>query len=270
MYDDNTSVDMDFSESVQDDAAQAQEESTTAFSDLLNGSEPEEQNSQDGEQAGGNDEDANLSGGIRGRLMASERKGYTRGQQEAEARWQQERAQYEERLSRLEELEIKQDAQTLAQQEKISVALAERLIRAERGKPAAAVQETQQSQQQERPRDAQGRFVSQQQSRQTQQDARVQELYQQTRNIQRMTGMDLLSVFNSDEEIQRRIGSGEIDFYDLAREMQQGSTKKRVPPVVPRTSGNTAHANGVMDLSDAQFDRLDRALEEGTVYDMRR
>ena len=72
------------------------------------------------------------------------------------------------------------------------------------------------------------------------------------------------------EEVQRRIGSGEIDFYDLAREMQQGSTKKRVPPVVPRTSGNTAHANGVMDLSDAQFDRLDRALEEGTVYDMRR
>ena len=259
MNEQDTSV-VDYQESAQDDAVQASDE-PQAFSQLLE-EKPEEQNSQDG----GDDSGERVSGGIRGRLLASENKGYERGKQEAQAAWEQEKAKYEERLARLEEIEIKQEARELAAKEKVSEALAERLIRAERGKPAPQITE-EQPKAQERPRDAQGRFVSTQQNSA---DARAQELMTQAQNIQRMTGQNVLDVFNSDESVRRRVASGEIDFYDLAREMSQATNdRRRVPPVVPRTTGGT-HTSTVQDLTDDQFDRLDRNLQNGVVYDMRR
>ena len=259
----NPVVDEGFEESAQDDAVQAsQSDGTQAFSSLLEKAS-EEQNSQD--DAGKGEEEAHdNSGGIRGRLLASEQKGYKRGQEEAQAAWQQERARYEERIAALEDLEIRDEAQKLAASEKISVSIAERIIRAERGRPAPVKQEKA-APQDTRPRDAQGRFVSQQ----SDVDAKAKSLMDQAQNITRMGGPDVVSIFNSDKEIQRRVASGEIDFYDLAREY--GNTpRKNTPPVVPRTSSDGGHMRTVSSLTDKQFDELDRNLAGGAVYDMRR
>lgn len=258
-----------FDESAYDDGTQVHEEeqdTSVAISSLLEGAKEDEASQESAPEE--KDEGADkVSGGIRGRLLAADRKGYERGQQEAQRQWEQERAKYEERLSRLEDIEIKQEARELAAKEKISESIAERLIRAERGKPAPVQQQEHTQTTQDRPRDSQGRFVAQERS---QSDQRAKELFAQAQNIKRMTGQDVMERFNSDEQVRRRVARGEIDFYDLAREMSESDGgRRRVPPVVPRTLGG-AHSSTIANLSDAQFDLLDRNLDEGVVYDMRR
>ena len=255
----DTSVDS-FEESVQDDAAQAPEQEpqeSNTLSDLMeempeDGQKP----SQDGKESG-----KELSGGIKGRLLASEKKGYERGRSEAEAAWQKEREGYEARISALQELELKEEAKKLAAEEGISEAIATRLLRAERG--LAPKQEPAPAQQ---PRDERGRFVED--TARKENDAYAQKLLGQAEAVKRLTGIDVMDAFNSDDDIRRRIASREIDFYDLAEELKEPS--RRVPPVVKASTGDTTRHRGIASLSDEQFDELDRRLEGGARYDMRR
>lgn len=250
-------------DSVQDDAVQdsqetSQETGIQAISDFL-GEQPEggETTPQDGAQ------EEKVSGGIKGRLLAENKKGYERGKQEAEAAWQQEKAQYEARIQKLQELEIKEKATELAAKEKISLGLAERIIRAEAGLPKPP--EQQEMQQQAQPRDAQGRFVS----RETDWNAYAQTLLEQAKHIKDLTGLDVMDVYNKDDDVKRRVSSKEIDFYGIAQELQQKQTR-RMPPVVRSSNGQTGRAHGIASLSDEQLDKLDAELERGVVYDMRR
>lgn len=249
-------------ESVQDDAVQASE-GTQGISEILNEDQEGAQAPQDGSSDGREE-----SGGIKGRLMAADQKGYKRGQAEAQAAWQAERARYEERLAKLEEYEIQAEARKLAADENISEALALRLVRAEHGRPAPEGNQGQTPQADTRPRDAQGRFVS---TKPSDANARAQELFEQAQNIARMGGPDVMAIFNADPELQARIAAGELDFYDLAREHASApQSGKRVPPVVPRTSGEVNPASPISKMSDSQFDKLDKALSGGAVFDMRR
>ena len=254
---DNTSVET-FEESVQADAVQAPEENgTTGISEFLSetadqeGSQPQDRSAQQDR----------VSGGIKGRLLDADRKGYDRGKSEAEAAWQTEKAQYEARIQQLVEYEIKDEAKKLAAQENISEALAERLIRAERGMPGSVQPEVQQNSQ---PRDERGRFVS---PKSDDANAYAQTLLDQANTIKRLTGQDMMALYNSDKSIQDRILSKEIDFYDLAEEMR---TQKRMPPVVRSANGQANRHRSIADLTDDQFDELDRRLEQGAVFDMRR
>ena len=258
---DNNSVE-NFEESVQDDAVQVPEETTgpKGISEFLNETvEQEDTQSQDRPA-----QQERVSGGIKGRLLDADRKGYDRGKSEAEAAWQAEKAQYEARIQKLMEYEIKDEAAKLAEQEHISVAIAERLIRAERGVPGSVQPETPKTDPQ--PRDAQGRFVSR-----SQDDSQeyAQTLLDQANTIKRLTGQDMMALYNSDKTIQDRILNREIDFYGLAEEMRDGG-QKRMPPVVRSSNGQTARHRGIADLTDEQFDELDKRLEQGAVFDMRR
>ena len=255
----NSSVD-NFEESVQDDAVQAPEETgtqTQGISEFLNAAEQEGEQPQDRPA-----QQERVSGGIKGRLLDSERKGYDRGKSEAEAAWQAEKAQYEARIQKLMEYEIKDEAKKLAEQEHISEAIAERLIRAERGVPGSAqpTEPTQSAQ----PRDAQGRFVSRTQD---DSEAYAQKLLDQANTIKRLTGQDMMALYNSDKSIQDRILSREVDFYGLAEEMRG---QKQMPPVVRSANGQANRHRSIADLTDEQFDELDRRLEQGAVFDMRR
>lgn len=262
---DNASVET-FDESVQDDAVQAHEEdgiqeTATPISDFLSqaGEDTDSSVSQEPTQRKEN-------GGIKGRLLDSERKGYSRGKTEAEAAWQAEKAEYQARIQKLEEYEIKEQARELAKQENISEAFAERVIRAERGVPQA--QGNAESKPEAQPRDAQGRFVSREQN-----DANTyaNELLKQAETIKRLTGTDMMALYNSDKTVQNRILSREIDFYGLAEEMrEQPQQRKGTPPVVKAANGSGYHHRGIADLTDEQFDELDRRLEQGAVFDMRR
>lgn len=256
MYEDTT-VEQEFTESAQADAVQAPEQEASTLTDLMD-EMPEEaaEASQDGKES-----KQELSGGIKGRLLASEKKGYERGRSEAEAAWAEERKGYEARISALQELELKEEAKKLAAEEGISEAIATRLLRAERGlKPPAESAPAQQ------PRDDRGRFVED--TARKENDAYAQKLMAQAEAVKRLTGIDVMEAFNSDDDVKRRIASREIDFYDLADEMKEPARK--VPPVVKASSGDTSRRRGIMSLSDEQFDELDRRLEKGAHYDMRR
>lgn len=257
----NSSVDTSFEESVQDDAVQAPEETGNqpqGISEFLNAAEQEGEQPQDRPA-----QPDRVSGGIKGRLLDADRKGYDRGKSEAEAAWQAEKAQYEARIRKLEELEIKEEATKLAEQEHVSVAFAERLLRAERGIPGNA--QPQETHSTEQPRDAQGRFVSRNQ--QDDSNAYAQTLLDQANTIKRLTGQDMMALYNSRLDIQNRILNREIDFYGLAEEMRG---QKQMPPVVRNANGQTVRHRTIADLSDEQFDELDRRLEQGAVFDMRR
>lgn len=250
-------VDQVNQESVESDVPQASDEINVpkGISEFLDETEQEGEQPQDRPA-----QQERMSGGIKGRLLDSERKGYDRGRSEAEAAWQAEKAQYEAKLQKLTEYEIKEEAAKLAESEHISVALAERLLRAERGVPGAAKAADPEPQ----PRDAQGRFVSRE-NNETQEYA--QKLIDQAGVIKRLTGQDMMELYNNDPAVQKRILSREIDFYDLAEETH--GTKK-MPPVVRSANGQTVRHRSIADLSEAQFDELDRRLEQGAVFDTRR
>ena len=81
--------------------------------------------------------DAGIDKGIKGRFKSyeakGEKRGYERGKAEAEAAWAKERQAYEERLAKLQNLELQDEAKKLAAEEKITEKLAMRILRAERG-----------------------------------------------------------------------------------------------------------------------------------------
>lgn len=252
-----STVGTDILESAQDDAAQAQDESiafSEALSDAAEGQQPQEAE----EQTQG----AKASGGIKGRLMESERKGhdkgYAEGQAAARAEWETMKADYDARLARLAEYELQHDAEELSKAEGCSVELAKRILRAERGMPTPAPKE--------QPRDAQtGRFVKQE----SMADDRAKTLYEQAQNIKRMSGVDVLAIFNGDSEVRSKVASGEMDFFDVAREYGQ-DRRHSTPPVTRSGQAGIASERSIKNLSDDEFDRLDRLLAGGASIDMRR
>jgi hypothetical protein len=268
MPDLETTVGLDEFQSVPDDAVQAETQQdgsiglTEALMEAGEGDAPQEPAEHEAPKEGG----TKPSGGIKGRLLESERKGYERGQSEAQAAWQAEKAQYEERLQKLTEYELRDEAKKLAAKEHISEDFAMRVLRAERGLAPKAADT--------RPRDAQGRFTAQEPAESQPQrsvEDRAKELFTQAQQIERMGGPDVMAIFNGDASLRKRVADGEIDFFDIAREYGGGGRKARqAPPAVRGSYAGGAQTRGIGDLSDEEFDRLQSRLEQGVSIDMRR
>ena len=273
-------------ESAADDAQQApeqaeggspaQENQVLALSELLDaGAEGAEAPQDTQAESGQARSEPPISGGIKGRLLASEQKGHQKGYEEgkaaAEAAWQAERAQYEARLAKLEEYEINEAAQQIAQENNCSIELAKRIARLERGLPAqaAAPAETQPQPPQLRPqpRGADGRFISQGQQAVNE---RARALYDQAQTIQKATGMDVLAIFNQDESVRLKVSSGEWDFADVAKAYAGQKPQRATPPAIRHPGGSGFAARTFADMTDDQLDEINRRLEEGYVIDMRR
>lgn len=261
-------------ESVQADAAQApaeQDPTVIALTDLIaekaeEATEEEAQEPAAEEQA--QEEQKPMNGGIKGRLLESEEKGRKRGYNDgyaaAKAEFEAEKAKMTERLAKLDELELQEAAKKIEQEEGCSAALAMRLARLERGLPPQTTAPTN-----TQPRDASGRFVKAEAQGQTGVDPKVQALFDQAQTVTRATGIDVLDIFNSNDEVKRRIASGEIDFADVAREYGQ-QERKKAPPVVRTSAGSTVKARGFADLSDEAFDQMQAELSKGRMIDLRR
>lgn len=113
-----------------------------------------------------------------------------------------------------------------------------------------------------------GRFVSnkvQESNTTPSADERASVLYEQAKNIERMTGVKALDLFQSADSVtQGKIARGEMDLFDLVRESNNGDTK-RTPPNI-RT--NTSRSAGTMQfgkLSDDDIDKLNDYLRRGGV-----
>ena len=198
------------------------------------------------------------SKGIKVRLKAFETKGYKRGREEAQKAWEAEKADYEAKLAKLTEYELKEDAAKLAKEENISEALALRLLRAERGisapveqKPAASTPE----------RDAQGRFVAK-----PKENPRVQELYKEAQVLE--SAIDGLSVSklleNATDEQKAQLMSGDLSMGDFVKAAMAGT--KRTPAVVHSPGATNRSGVSIANMSKDEFKRLDEALSSGQAF----
>ena len=144
---------------------------------------------------------------------------------------------------------------------------AKEYVRLKNGVPAA--QEANGPQRSAPERDAQGRFVKQEQPSDPVTQAKADLLAKQAQKIMNTQGVDVMAAFQSDPNVQAKVLSGEWDFYDVAQELTGRAGRRAPAPVCsPNSAGNQARLS-VANMSDEQFDRLNQSLASGRRYDMR-
>lgn len=238
--------------SVQDDAAQAQQENTQPLSEFMN-----EQKTQTQPEAPAPKE----PGWIKQRVSAAVDKAVA----EAEARVA---ARYEAMLAPMRESLMDREAQELfASGEFKTLERAKEYVRLKNGVPAA--QEERSPQRSAPERDAQGRFIKQEQPEDPVTQAKADLLARQAQKIMNTQGVDVMTAFQNDPDVQAKVLSGEWDFYDVAQELTGRAGRRAPAPVYsPNSAGNQAGLS-VANMSDEQFDRLNQSLASGRRYDMR-
>lgn len=238
--------------SVQDDAAQAQQENTQPLSEFMN-----EQKTQTQPEAPAPKE----PGWIKQRVSAAVDKAVA----EAEARVA---ARYEAMLAPMRESLMDREAQELfASGEFKTLERAKEYVRLKNGVPVT--QEASEPQRSAPERDAQGRFVRQEQPDDPVTQAKADLLARQAQKIMNTQGVDVMTAFQNDPNVQTKVLSGEWDFYDVAQELTGRAGRRAPAPVYsPNSAGNQAGLS-VANMSDEQFDRLNQSLASGRRYDMR-
>lgn len=212
----------------------------------------------------GSEPDEFANKGIRGRILAAEQKadarGYERGLAEAKKQYESERAKYETRIREFEEKQIEYDAKELSEKEGCSLEFAKRMLRLERNVP--------EQKQPERPRDEAGRFAAATDDS----EKRANFLMKQGQEMQNTYGVDVFTEFKRNEEVKRKVASGEWDFKDVALSMIQANStpKKQTPrPVSSTNSTRNGQVLSFETMTDEQFDEFNRRLDSGQVYRIR-
>ena len=173
---------------------------------------------------------------------------------ETEARMQ---AMFDAQLAPLRESMMERQAEDLVAQGEFKSK--ERALEYVRLKNGASVPTTPTDEEQT-PRDAQGRFATKQQD-DPMVSARAQLLAAQADKIRDRKGLDVMQAFNTNPDIRDKVLSGEWDFYDVAENMH------RLPPTIRTTNG--ASGGGSIDIAhmtDEQFERLNQNLAAGKTY----
>ena len=92
--------------------------------------------------------------------------------------------------------------------------------------------------------------------------AKADMLAAQARKIRQSRGLDVMAAYNSDPEIQRRLATGEWDFYDVAESLEQ----QRAPTIARSANGAHGEKKGIADLNDKEWRRLQENLKNGKRY----
>ena len=100
--------------------------------------------------------------------------------------------------------------------------------------------------------------------------ARINMLKHQADKIKASGGPDVIAEWNSNEEIKEKVIAGEMDFYDVAEQMRQ-ATKKRPPSPTRSPNGvNGVGPGSIWAMSNEQFARLDKKLDEGVRFTVKK
>lgn len=192
------------------------------------------------------------------RMEAYETKGYKRGKEEAERAFAAEKTQFEARLAKLQEYELREEAAKLAKEENISESIALRLLRAERGIPAAAEEKPAESAQ---PRDASGRFVS----AKPKGEERADVLFREAQMLEKAMGISVSALLDkASEEDKQALITGDMDMAEFVR--KNNVSGRRTPSVTTRTATGTSAAHSLDNMSDAQWEALNAELARGRRY----
>lgn len=100
--------------------------------------------------------------------------------------------------------------------------------------------------------------------------ARAQMLAKQAEKLKAQHGYDVMGEFNSNNEVRQKVLSGDWDFYDVAEAMEQSGRQTKAPRLV-RTPGSSGLSGkfSINEMSDAQFEQLQKNLRAGKTYDAR-
>lgn len=251
-------------ESVQDDDAQAQDDGSEALSAALAAAEETQtESTEDTSEAPVEENKA-----LRGRMKSYEQRGYKRGQQEAEAKWAEEKKSYEERLAKYAERDLQDEAAELANKRHIPADLALEYVRMKHGMNPTSEAQTQQ-------RDSAGRFASTQQEEApaTSVQQRAAALMAQAESYEKMsdgavTKDAILEAFQNDEEIRNAVASGTMDFIDVGKQLAGG--RKSAPRVVKSANNGGISRRSFANMSDEEFSKFDERVRHGAVFDARR
>ena len=86
--------------------------------------------------------------------------------------------------------------------------------------------------------------------------------------IKEETGLDVIAEWNRNPEVKRAVINGEMDFYRVAKQMQG---KKRPPSPMRSPNGvNGVGPQSITSMSDAQFKKLDKMLDQEVRFTIRR
>lgn len=229
----------------EDDLSEEEEESAESL-DSLNGEE--EKPAEEQPKAQGTSEPGYVQKRI-DKALARERENI-----KAEVMAQME-AQYAPIRDRLLEMDAKE---LVRQGEFKSIERAKEYLQLKQGITPTVTQQPAQT------RQANGQFAPKQDPATT---AKIDMLSHQAYKIKAETGLDVIEVFSNNKGIKDKIVNGEMDFYDLAKQMQ--SQTKRKPPAPSRSpngaSGQTA-PNAIDTMSDEQFERMERKISQGARY----
>lgn len=253
---DNT-VEVTQTESVQDDAVQAQE--PNALEQFMADTEAEESTEEttatetaqeQPEQAQTTQQTQELPKGIKGRILAAEtkadRSGYERGRREAEAEYQAKIADYEAKLNELAEIKLTQEAQELAKKEHVSLEFAKRVLRAEKGVKPAPTQAT-------KPAPAKA-------------EAKMDEalLKSQYEAIKANYNLDLLAEGVMTKDELEAVTQGRSDFNAIAlKHLMQQKSAPSTPTVVKTDAPKQSAGYDFMTMTDEEFDRFNAKIGSG-------
>lgn len=93
--------------------------------------------------------------------------------------------------------------------------------------------------------------------------AKADMLAAQARKIKQSRGLDVMAAYNESPEIQRKLASGEWDFYDVAESM---SEQHRAPTISRSANGARSEKKSISDLTEAEWRRLNQNLANGRKY----
>ena len=170
-------------------------------------------------------------------------------------------AQVEAQYAPIRDRLLEMDAQELVRTGEFkSIERAKEYLQLKQGMPTESV---------EQPRDEQGRYTSVQDAIATAKvEARIEELKIQAEKIKADSDIDVIAEYNNNPKVKEAIINGEMDFYDVAKQMKG---KKRPPS--PSRSPNGVNGIGpqsISSMSDAQFRKMDKMLDQGVRFTIRR
>lgn len=176
----------------------------------------------------------------------------------------QQKAEFEKMMAPIREKMMEDEAQELVRTRKVSdIETARELVRYRQGQA--------QQPEPEQPRDEQGRFTSQEEViEQARTQARIDELRKQAAKIKAAGGPDVIAEFSENEDIKKRVINEELDFYDVADIMRKNTRRRPPSPMRTPNGVNGIGQNSIESMTDAQFRKLDKMLDEGVRFTQRR
>lgn len=176
------------------------------------------------------------------------------------------RAEFDQQLAPFREQMLNDQAKELVRQGEFkSLDRAKEYLQLKQGitpTPQAA-----QNNAQQKPQNEQGQLTAKNGGKDPTIEAKAQLLAKQAEKIKNSQGIDVMEAFKGDEEIQKKVFTGEWDFYDVAASLKENGSKKK--STAPMRSPNGASGNeksSIASMSDEQFKRMEKRISEGTRY----